>query len=365
MKIQALSTSPPSSQNLLQRPCETQSLHDIGVAEHQDHTMTENETTRDRPKSWIEPPPEPLKQPTYIHEPKHEHHTSMIILHGRGDTGPSFGTLLVDESKSSEHASGDQDLTLEISLPAALPNTRFIFPSASRRPSTRFKGWKLNQWFDYWSLFDVSEKPELQNEGLTENAGIIEGLIEEEARKVGIENVILGGLSNGAAMAMITVLLMIGHGRLHQERRLGGLFALCGWLPYAHEMKRRAEGAEAGKHDQIATDDGREAQSCNEVYSWLCTLLEGPHGTEMAELEQAASARTFQGHSNGLLRSLFLAHGKDDNVVPIERFDDASSTMAALGCEVISKTYDGLGHWYSDQMLADLVAWTQTQSGCQ
>lgn len=289
--------------------------------------------------------------PTYVSEPTGPHRYSIIILHGRGDNGPSFGRGLVDDD-SDEDASAP-------SLRRLLPGTRFLFPTAAPLPSARFKSWKLNQWFDFWSLFHVEEQPALQNPGLRENAEVVEALIEEEAEVVGIENVILGGISNGAAQAMITVLLMMASGKLHHGHQLGGLFGLCGWLPYAGDLEKQATG---GLHDERTLDgaqqDGSQVtgqassaedlMNLNKALRWIsATVRDSDQSPELINDDPKAQ----------MTLPVFLGHGSEDGTVPKERFEDASRSLKAMDFDAQAVLYDGLEHWYSDDMISDLARW--------
>lgn len=75
-----------------------------------------------------------------------------------------------------------------------------------------------------WSVEDPSEKAELQIEGLKESIAQIRELIEVEAAIVGYDGVVLGGISQGCATALLTLLT--------GGVELGGFVGMCGWLPF-------------------------------------------------------------------------------------------------------------------------------------
>jgi predicted esterase len=113
---------------------------------------------------------------------KHTH--TIIFLHGRGSTSPQFGPPLHQSILSSGRTFADE-----------VPNMKFIFPAASLRRAQAFNRSTINQWFDNWSLDDISLREELQYEGLRESTQFLPEIIDDEARLVGCRNVFIGGLS--------------------------------------------------------------------------------------------------------------------------------------------------------------------------
>ena len=98
------------------------------------------------------------------------------------------------------------------------------FPSASLSPATIYGGSKINQWFDNWHLEDRHQKPELQVEGLRASTEYVHGLVKREIEKVGKENVVLWGLSQGCATSLAALLLWDGE-------PFAAVVGTCGWLP--------------------------------------------------------------------------------------------------------------------------------------
>jgi predicted esterase len=60
---------------------------------------------------------------------------------------------------------------------------------------------------------------------------------------------------------------------------------------------------------------------------------------------------------------VFLGHGTQDDNVRLRYGRDAARVMRELGLRVRSEEYDGLGHWYSGEMLRDLVEFLRAQPG--
>lgn len=86
-------------------------------------------------------------------------------------------------------------------------------------------------WFDAYSLLDIDERQELQVEGLKESVLHVLGVIESEGERLGgrTENVFLGGMSQGMATALWTLLCLNAtvEGKGKGKKMLGGV---CGVL---------------------------------------------------------------------------------------------------------------------------------------
>lgn len=127
------------------------------------------------------------------------HKQTFIFLHGRGSNASIFGPELLATSIPEFG-----------SLPLAFPHAKLIFPTASTRRATLFERKEIHQWFNNWSVEATSERQELQIEGLRETSAFVHGLLNEEIAAVGAENVVLGGLSQGCAATLISMLLWEG-----------------------------------------------------------------------------------------------------------------------------------------------------------
>jgi predicted esterase len=118
---------------------------------------------------------------------------------------------------------------------------KFVFPTASKRRSTVLKKIPINQWFDNYSLDDPNQRVDLQVDGLMETAQFLRELIDSESRilddgtgETGYRRVILGGLSQGCAAGIFT-LLGGGFGESGNERP-GAFFGMSGWLPFERQL---------------------------------------------------------------------------------------------------------------------------------
>jgi phospholipase/carboxylesterase len=130
---------------------------------------------------------------------------SIIILHGLGADGSDFASFV-------------QELKL-----SSVGPVRFLFPNAPQIPVTINGGHVMPAWYDI-------RHADLQNRedeaGLRQSQVQIAALIDaERARGIAPERIVLGGFSQGCAMALMT--------GLRYPYRLGGIVALSGYLPLA------------------------------------------------------------------------------------------------------------------------------------
>ncbi|KAG8984051.1 hypothetical protein FRB90_005602, partial [Tulasnella sp. 427] len=140
--------------------------------------------------------------------PKAAHTSTVIFLHGLGDSG--YGWEPVADT-----------------LAPKFPNTKWILPHAPSTPVTINMGMKMPSWFDIMSLNDFDEEDE---PGIIKASLSINQLITAEVDGgIAASNIILGGFSQGCALAVMT--------GLTTERKLGGLVALSGWLPLRRKIK--------------------------------------------------------------------------------------------------------------------------------
>ena len=304
--------------------------------------------------------PQPLIIP-----PSTEHTHSVILLHGRGSNATRFGLALLDSKTSSDK-----------SLQQLFPSVKFIFPTAKKRRSTALKRVKINQWFDNFSLEDPSERPELQYEGLKETSEVIHRLVRQEAASLaeGLRNVIIGGLSQGCAMALICLLSFNGNcgdadpiaassegisTSRSGKQSLGGFIGMSGWLPFAQDIVSAAlptlRGGEGGDEDPFSvspvSQDLPEFLDVDE--SILARQLRvADFVRDIVDLAPLQRDREGQREENGTSTDrlyhtpCFLGHGTADEKVSFHLGKESRDTLEHLGLNVIWKQYDEFGHWY-------------------
>jgi len=139
--------------------------------------------------------------------PSGKNHThTFIFLHGREDFGSDLAHYFFD-SKASDGRS----------LAEIYPSVRWVFPTAKLRYSAHrdfefsklscaeaLKGEEIiSQWFDVWDLIAPEEKEDLMIPGLKESIGQILEIIREEVQEIPLGRIILGGISQGCATAIL------------------------------------------------------------------------------------------------------------------------------------------------------------------
>lgn len=174
----------------------------------------------------------------------------------------------------------------------AVGPVRCVLPHAPSRPVTVNGGYVMPAWYDILALGGASRSEDAA--GLRTSERQIAALIDREIeRGVAAERIVLAGFSQGAAMALMT--------GLRYPRRLGGVVGLSGYLPLA--------AATAGER-------------------------------------HAANAAT----------PIFLAHGRQDEVVPVSMNHASRELLAGLGHEVEWHDY-AMGHSVCPEEIVDLQRW--------
>ena len=242
---------------------------------------------------------------------KHTH--TVIFLHGRDSNAQQFADEFF-ESEASKPA--EQPRT----LPDLFPGIKWVFPAAPVLHSKRFDT-TLSQWFDIWSVEEPDDQVEIQTEGLKESiAGLVDVINAEEAF-VPRQNIFLGGISQGFAVALSTFFAV--------SQNFAGLIGLCSWMPFASFVDDLKASNADSQHLLNAVHKIHFGQRAQEELSWQ------------------------------LLRStpILLGHSIDDCIVPIKngrRMRDTlvhSLQMDARLCE-----YEDGGHWINEpQGVDDIV----------
>ncbi|KAF2717583.1 hypothetical protein K431DRAFT_152709 [Polychaeton citri CBS 116435] len=228
-----------------------------------------------------------------------KHAQSLIILHSRGSNGREFGLELLQTSIPDSST-----------IQNAFPNARFIFPTAIKRRAKIFKRIPIHQWFDNWSLQDPTEREKLQFEGLSEE--------------------------------------------------LGAMIGMCRWLPLRQRMEETLEDAFIDVDDDPFLRD-EESQAGSTTIN----------DTSQATFNISKMIRYLQDeleilHSDQPSRStgipVFIGHGVEDEKVRVSLAREATSFLGRVHIEVEHKEYKGLGHWYSGEMLCDIVNFISRQT---
>lgn len=142
---------------------------------------------------------------------------SVIWLHGLGADGNDFAGIVP-----------------ELALPATL-GVRFIFPHAPTRPVTINGGYVMRAWYDI-AAPDLSQGQDA--DGIHASARAVAALIaREQSRGVPAARIVLGGFSQGGAIAL--------QAGLRFPERLAGIMALSTYLPLAETLPAEAHDANA------------------------------------------------------------------------------------------------------------------------
>lgn len=140
---------------------------------------------------------------------------SVIWLHGLGADGNDFVPIV-----------------REFALPASL-RVRFLFPHAPVRAVTLNNGFRMRAWYDIASS-DLNNRADLA--GVKQSRSQVEALIAREAgRGISPARIVLGGFSQGGAIALYT-------GLRHAER-LAGIAALSSYLISGDTLATEAAAA--------------------------------------------------------------------------------------------------------------------------
>jgi len=131
-----------------------------------------------------------------------------------------------------------------------LPNIRFIFPHAPEQPVTLNRGWVMPSWYD---ILTLEESPQRESESdIRSMSNTITELVKrEEARGLRSDQIVLGGFSQGGAMAL--------HSGLRYPRPLAGIMALSTYLVLPQHLEFEADPLNSitpllhchGAHDDI------------------------------------------------------------------------------------------------------------------
>ena len=211
----------------------------------------------------------------------------------------------------------------------------------------------INQWFDIASLEDPTSRGETQSQGLAESAQELRAILGREIQTVSSKNIILGGISQGCAMALFLLLSL--------ESPIGGFVGLSGWLPFRNDIDEiaHAETIQDTKEDGPSVLFGTSDE--NVVCDPQTDAIKFVRDILSSEGDDIESSKIGQ---ISLTTPLFLGHGEDDQKIRYERGEEAAQTLRSLGMLIQWKGYSGLGHWYKiPDEIDDIVEFLRTKIG--
>lgn len=269
--------------------------------------------------------------------PQLEHRQTLIILHGRGSYAAKFGPPLLEATVDGE------------TLQSAFPHAKIIFPTACREKATIYRN-PTHQWFDSWHLGDYTNRQHLMVDGLNKSCGFVHRLLEAEIGAVGKENVVLWGLSQGCATSLASLLCWEG-------RPFAAVVGMCGWVPFGNELAKTAGGAMESRSEEDGDDpfalSGDEDEDPFATSDGGDVMREDPPSQAVRFLRESIEMEDRKGMMFQKI-PVFLGHGTEDERVDIKLGREAKNALELMGMDVQMKEYEGLGHWYSEDMLRDI-----------
>jgi predicted esterase len=203
----------------------------------------------------------------------------------------------------------------------------------------------MNIWFDNSSFEDLYEREEIQCQGLAENYEILKAIVTHEANELGeggLGKVFLGGLSQGCAMSL-HVLLAFERNEEEKGIGFGGFIGMSGWLPFQDDVDgllsiRKGDDEEEdenpfGDGPRDEEDSGDEEEAVIRVAQFI--------RREVMDLPEAKEELLAGRHT-----PIFLGHGGQDDVVPLEYGKNVMEALKAMGMKLEWKVYAEQGHWY-------------------
>ncbi|KAH6629540.1 phospholipase/carboxylesterase family protein-like protein [Boeremia exigua] len=293
--------------------------------------------------------------PPVIVSPSQKHETTLIVFHGRGSTAQKFAEPLLSHTVSSDSHTTTPHSTTTVKPQKCFrdhfPNTKLIFPTAPLRRAVVFNRSLTHQWFDNWSPIQPELKQHLQVQGLRETSIYIHELLRQEIETIGAKNVAIMGLSQGCAASLVSTLLW-------QGEAFGGLVGMCAYLPFRKGMHDCIEDLSYGKTDPlVGPDDDGEDMFERDENDFTKSDSKFEMAIEWLREELQAEAEEWGGDQLCSVQSIpvFMGHGEEDEKVPCELGRSAADFLRSIDIKVDWKEYEGLGHWYSDEMLRDII----------
>lgn len=218
---------------------------------------------------------------------------TVIFLHGKGSQGDEF------EEEFAENKTTLEKTVLEHT------DCEWVFPNAHLRWSSLFQE-EMTEWFDIRSLSNPEAEQETQIDGLKESVEYINCLIDEELQTTPASKIILGGISQGSAVAI--------HVLLSRKETFAGFIGISGWTPLRNQLQSVAKVASAkplALMDMYRTTLGIDANTTDTT----------------------------------LLTPVWMSHSADDDVIDFEQGEGARDLLKKLGFKVGFHRYEDGEHW--------------------
>ena len=267
------------------------------------------------------------------------HKLTIIFLHGRGSSANKFHGPLLASPVAGHGTFRD-----------ALCHARFVFPTAALMRATKYRRCVIRQWYDGTGDWE----PEARG-NMHASVEYIHGLVRAEMDLVGgdARRIVLAGISQGCAMSLVSMLLWEGDA-------LGAVVGMCGFMPLNSHLVDILDGDGQGGSSEEADIVFEAEAEYDDVFESTDPANDGRIPLQRAidelreevELPVSSSPCTFP----FLSTPVFLGHGTEDDSVEYEHGRSAAALLEKMGVDVDFRTYHGLGHWYSPEMLESLVS---------
>ncbi|KAL5388191.1 hypothetical protein DPSP01_003180 [Paraphaeosphaeria sporulosa] len=293
----------------------------------------------------------PVHKGSLVIEPTGPHRTTMIVLHGRGSTADRFAEPFLTSPVSKPTASETSEANAEDSMVFQdyFPSTKFVFPTAPLRRAVAFNRSLTHQWFDHWSPQHPELKQHLQIPGIRETSTYLHKIIQQEIDIIGAPNFVLAGLSQGCASSLVATLLWEGE-------PFGAVVGMCGYLPFGEAMADVVRDEEDDEENPFAetedevkgiieqeTEEPGNDTKFNKAVAWLRTEL----AIDMKDVRTGPMPMQ--------TIPIFMGHGTGDPLIYCKHGKQAADFLRAIDIDLEWNEYEGLGHWYSGDMLRDVV----------
>ncbi|KAH8171837.1 phospholipase/Carboxylesterase domain-containing protein [Sarocladium implicatum] len=249
----------------------------------------------------------------HVLEPTTAHTHTAILLHGRGSTGQEFADDLAESPMSDGKP-----------LMQAFPGWRWVFSSSPEIWSTVFEE-SMPAWFEAHSLTDITARQDLQIQGIRDSVKYIKDIVASEIARLGGsgDRVVLGGISQGGAIAIWTLLSIISKSTTPKP---GAFVGASTWVPFAADIEKLLSGSL----------ESQSSEGIEFVQSMIPSLTKTPTPIPV-----------------------FLGHGIDDAYVDISLGRQARQVLSQAGLVVDWKEYSGAdqeGHWLKAPEEVDDIA---------
>ncbi|TVY87242.1 hypothetical protein LAWI1_G007021, partial [Lachnellula willkommii] len=203
-------------------------------------------------------------------------------------------------------------------------------------------------------MHEPAKRQELMRAGLRKSCEYIRGILEREIRDVGRENVVLWGLSQGCATSLTSLLTWDGE-------PFAATIGMCEYLPFANHIEDIARGSNSDAEDLFGNGDDDPLSHSGDEEDEGCIFGRQDSVSQDRPTQAVAFLRDeieIEGENRMVFQEIpvFLGHGVEDEKVPIEIGRQAKTCLGLLGADVEMVQYEGLEHWYSKSMLADIFA---------